>query len=168
MCLPRNLSPGSPWIISRNWLCWRSEPAPKLLKASCPALPYTNKITSQPAHPGLCLSHSRAPDCQPASHICNRGNPVYGLGASRYEITSNMRPLPRFREVRIAALLTLFSCSLAAAQTTNPPYLAEMPAVDRVMQAMQASDPDETAARQMGALWQLKTMIEDISGPRQF
>ncbi len=36
------------------------------------------------------------------------------------------------------------------------------------MQAMQAGDADETAARQMGAFWQLKTMIEEIAGPRYY
>jgi len=43
-----------------------------------------------------------------------------------------------------------------------------MPSVERVMQAMQAGDADETAARQMGAFWQLKTMIEEIAGPRYY
>jgi hypothetical protein len=65
-------------------------------------------------------------------------------------------------------LLGAFSLQRLSGQATNPSYLAEMPTVDRVLQAMQAGDPDETAARQMGALVQLKTMIEDISGPRQF
>lgn len=31
---------------------------------------------------------------------------------------------------------------------------------------MQASDPDETAAKQMAAFWQLKQMIEDLAGAR--
>ncbi|HLY63019.1 MAG TPA: hypothetical protein VKV95_19910 [Terriglobia bacterium] len=54
------------------------------------------------------------------------------------------------------------------AQAPTPPYIAGMPTVDAVMKAMQASDPDETAARQMGAFWQLKTMIEEIAGPRYY
>jgi hypothetical protein len=54
------------------------------------------------------------------------------------------------------------------AQTTNPSYIAEFPAVDKVMKAMQTNDPDETAARQMAALTQLKKMVEDMSGPRQY
>jgi hypothetical protein len=67
-----------------------------------------------------------------------------------------------------AILLTIFNPARLRAQATNPTYIAEMPSVDRVMQAMQASDPDETAARQMGAFWQLKTMIEEIAGPRYY
>jgi hypothetical protein len=54
------------------------------------------------------------------------------------------------------------------AQTNTPAYIAEMPSVDSVMKAMQASDPDETAARQMAAFMQLKTMIEDLAGPRYY
>lgn len=75
-----------------------------------------------------------------------------------------------FRIRAIALLVILFGIYPAGvlAQTTNPSYIAEMPSVDQVMKAMQASDPDETAARQMGAFWQLKTMIEEIAGPRYY
>lgn len=75
---------------------------------------------------------------------------------------------PRTGFVLSVVLLGILCPAHLLAQATNPAYLAEMPSVDRVLQAMQTSDPDETAARQMGALLQLKTMIEDISGPRQF
>lgn len=56
----------------------------------------------------------------------------------------------------------------AFAQATNPAYLAEFPSVDKVMQGMQTSDPDETAARQMGAFYWLMEMIVEMAGPRQF
>jgi len=52
------------------------------------------------------------------------------------------------------------------AQGNAPAYLAEMPSVERVMQAMRTSDPDETAARQMAAFTHLKNMIEKLAGPR--
>jgi hypothetical protein len=52
------------------------------------------------------------------------------------------------------------------AQGNAPAYIAEMPSVDRVMEAMRASDPDETAARQMAAFTHLKNMIEKLAGPR--
>lgn len=65
-------------------------------------------------------------------------------------------------------LLGFLSPARMLAQAANPPYIAEMPSVEAVMRAMQASDPDETAARQMGAFWQLKTMIEEIAGPRYY
>ena len=58
-------------------------------------------------------------------------------------------------------------CPLVA-QATNPAYLREFPTADRVLATMQAQDPDETAARQMGAFWQLKKMIEDMAGPRVY
>jgi hypothetical protein len=57
-----------------------------------------------------------------------------------------------------AILFWIFCPARLPAQATNPAYTAEMPSVDRVMKVMQASDPDETAARQMGAFWQLKSL----------
>ncbi len=54
------------------------------------------------------------------------------------------------------------------AQTTTPPYIAEMPSVDKVMKAMQTSNPDETAGRRIAAFWQLQQMILDMAGPRQY
>jgi len=68
-------------------------------------------------------------------------------------------------------MLAVFIClaaGSAAAQNLNPAYLKELPSVDRVMNDMKTSDPAETAARQMGALLQLKKMIEDAAGPRFF
>ena len=53
-------------------------------------------------------------------------------------------------------------------QTLNPPYLSEMPSVDRVMHEMQTADPRETALRQMGAFYQLMEIIKTLSGPREF
>jgi len=70
-----------------------------------------------------------------------------------------------------AVMLAVFLClaaGSAAAQNLNPTYLKELPSVDRVMNDMKTSDPAETAARQMGALLQLKKMIEDAAGPRFF
>ena len=69
--------------------------------------------------------------------------------------------------VKLAVFLCLAAGS-AAAQNLNPAYLKELPSVDRVMNDMKTSDPAETAARQMGALLQLKKMIEDAAGPRFF
>ena len=64
------------------------------------------------------------------------------------------------------ALLGIFSARTLLAQATNPAYLSEFPSVDRVTTEMQAGDPAETAARQMGAFWQLKQMVEDMAGTR--
>lgn len=64
------------------------------------------------------------------------------------------------------ALVSLFATALCSAQGNAPAYLAEMPSVERVMQAMRTSDPDETAARQMAAFTHLKNMIEKLAGPR--
>jgi hypothetical protein len=74
----------------------------------------------------------------------------------------------RIGVIAFAVLTTIFHPVTLLAQATNPPYIAEMPSVDRVMKATRASDPDETAARQMGAFLQLKTMIEELAGPRYY
>jgi len=49
----------------------------------------------------------------------------------------------------------------------NPPYLSEMPSVERVMQAMKTNDPRESALRQIGAFYQLSEVIATLSGPRE-
>ena len=58
--------------------------------------------------------------------------------------------------------------SVIGTQALNPPYLSEMPSVDRVMSAMQVADPRETALRQMGAFYQLIEIIKTLSGSREF
>jgi hypothetical protein len=55
-----------------------------------------------------------------------------------------------------------------ASQATNPPYLSEMPPVERVLKEIKGTTPDETAARQMGTFLQFKAMIEQMSGYRQY
>jgi hypothetical protein len=87
-------------------------------------------------------------------------------------LNSSLRPVfSRALRVTLAScaiLLGIFSPARLPAQTETPAYITEMPSVDQVMKAMQAGDPDETAARQMAAFTQLKTMIEDLAGPRYF
>ena len=63
-------------------------------------------------------------------------------------------------------LLAIFLAHGVFVQSKAPAYVSEFPPVDRVMKEMQASDPDETAARQMATFWQLKKMVEDMAGPR--
>src|SRR5258708_38985902 len=71
--------------------------------------------------------------------------------------------------IMIAALLSQV-CALnwVMAQNLNPPYLSEMPTVDRVMHAMQTTDPRETAQRQIGAFYQLMEIMNALSGSREF
>ncbi len=51
-------------------------------------------------------------------------------------------------------------------QATNPPYLKEFPPVERVKAEIKGSDPVDTSARQIGALWQLQQMVKTLAGPR--
>jgi tetratricopeptide (TPR) repeat protein len=66
----------------------------------------------------------------------------------------------------LAVSFGVAGASPLVAQMLNPAYLREMPSVDRVLADMRTTDPAETAARQMGALLQLKQMIEECAGPR--
>ena len=61
--------------------------------------------------------------------------------------------------------------SATAAQATNPPYLSQMPTVERVMREVKGSDPIDAAARQAGVFWQLREVIDALArsqGRNQF
>jgi hypothetical protein len=70
-------------------------------------------------------------------------------------------------------VVAVIHATLAVAQpaavnrSLNPAYLSEMPSVDRILREIKAGDPQETAARQMGAFIQLGRMIADMSGGRR-
>jgi hypothetical protein len=53
-----------------------------------------------------------------------------------------------------------------AGTTFNPPYLSEFPTVDRVIQGMAAASPTETAARSIGAFYQLTEVIRTLAQRR--
>jgi hypothetical protein len=55
-----------------------------------------------------------------------------------------------------------------AAQALNPPYLSELPPVERVLREIKGATPDETAARQMGTFLQFKDIIQDMAGYRYY
>jgi hypothetical protein len=66
----------------------------------------------------------------------------------------------------LIVVLTLIPTAGIQAQTTNPPYLSQFPSVERVKSEIKGSDAMDTAARQMGAFWQLRQIIETLAGPR--
>ena len=68
----------------------------------------------------------------------------------------------------LAAAILLAVPAAAAAQATNPPYMAQFPTVDKVVKAMEMPDPRESALRKLGALWQLQQVIRQLSGRREF
>lgn len=55
-----------------------------------------------------------------------------------------------------------------AARKTNPPYLASMPTLKEVEAGVVGKDNMDTAARQMGAFWQLQQMVQEMAGPRKW
>jgi len=54
----------------------------------------------------------------------------------------------------------------AKTQPLNPPYLGQFPSVERVKSEVKGADAMDTAARQMGAFWQLQEIIKEMSGLR--
>jgi tetratricopeptide (TPR) repeat protein len=54
----------------------------------------------------------------------------------------------------------------AAAQATNPPYLAQFPSTGRMRAELRGSDPVDSSARVMAAWMQLMEIIRTLSGPR--
>lgn len=66
----------------------------------------------------------------------------------------------------LVAVSTLMHTAIIRAQATNPPYLSQFPSVERVKSEIKGADEMDTAARQMGAFWQLREMIVKLAGPR--
>ncbi len=100
---------------------------------------------------------------------------LYGTGDRGWGLLEWSLDLDRANQMTTRSLLfvkagaiVLLAMADLTAQAINPPYLREMPPVERVFSDQQTADPVETAARQMGALLQLKKMIEDAAGPRFF
>ena len=66
----------------------------------------------------------------------------------------------------VLTLVVLLQTVATQAQTTNLPYLREMPSIERVMAEIKGADAMDTAARRMGAFWQLQEIIKTLSGLR--
>ena len=66
----------------------------------------------------------------------------------------------------LAAVAALLQTPNTQAQATNPPYLSQYPSAARVKAEIKGTDAMDTAARQMGAFWQLQKIIETLSGLR--
>ncbi|MGH2541319.1 MAG: tetratricopeptide repeat protein [Ardenticatenaceae bacterium] len=64
--------------------------------------------------------------------------------------------------VLLPALALMLSADVQA-QTTDPPYLSQMPTVERVKAEIEGTDPMDTAARQAGAFWRFRMMIRDLA-----
>jgi hypothetical protein len=54
----------------------------------------------------------------------------------------------------------------ARTEVSDPPYVSQFPSAVRVFAEIKGKDPMDTAARQMGAFWQLKEIIKELSGFR--
>src|SRR5688572_25460166 len=73
---------------------------------------------------------------------------------------------PRKALITLAAAAVLLQTAGARAQATNPPYLSQMPSMERVTAEIKGADAMDTAARRMGAFWQLMQIIQELAGQR--
>jgi hypothetical protein len=91
------------------------------------------------------------------------GQLVVEANSVRTQMYGRLRPCPVQRGAQPPT-----TTNSQAGQALNPPYLREMPSVERVMRGMQTGDPRETALRQMGAFYELMEIIKTLSGHREF
>lgn len=63
----------------------------------------------------------------------------------------------------LVALIALLQTAAIEAQGTNPPYLGQMPPVERVLRDIRGADSIDTAARQAGVFWQLQGVIRNLA-----
>lgn len=64
--------------------------------------------------------------------------------------------------------LLLFPSTLLHAQAANSPYIGQFPAIEDVKAKIKGTDALDTAARQIGAFWQLRKIVEQMSGFRYY
>jgi hypothetical protein len=62
-----------------------------------------------------------------------------------------------------AALVSVVVSIALGQQVLKPPYLNEMPSVERVMREVNGTDPADTLSRQMATLLELKKIVEDMA-----
>ncbi len=76
----------------------------------------------------------------------------------------NGKFLTQVPKLRSEATQQLQQCK--AGTPFNPPYLAEFPSVDRVIQGMKVAEAGDSAKRVMGALYQLSQVIQTLAQHR--
>ena len=67
------------------------------------------------------------------------------------------------RTACLPVVLTFMLSAMMLGQSMNPPYLSEMPSVERIMQDVKGTDPADTFARQMATLLEMKKIVEDMA-----
>ena len=144
----------------------------KIKTVACVILGFTaaTAANAQQATPQL-----EAPyDCAGITITIHRCGNVGGQDMCMYRVDVPGGQSMEGNKPRADTIAQLKSCKLkpgggasAPGGPLNPPYLKEMPPVEKVLQAMKTSDPRETALRQMGAFYQLIEIIATLSGPRE-
>jgi hypothetical protein len=70
--------------------------------------------------------------------------------------------------IRLLISIAWFAASPPSKAQTDPPYLSEMPTVERVRADVQGTDKHDTLARQKAAFEQLFRVVDVAAGPRRF
>ena len=74
-----------------------------------------------------------------------------------------MKNLPSCSAIFVSLILFGTFCSPANAQTTNPRWISEMPAPERILREVKGKDEADTAERQMGAFKHLMEIIDSMA-----
>jgi tetratricopeptide (TPR) repeat protein len=67
------------------------------------------------------------------------------------------------RRIAASGFFILFFLTQLAAQSTQPPYLAQFPSVEQVRRDVRGSDAMETVAKQCGLFWQMTRLIYNLA-----
>ena len=70
--------------------------------------------------------------------------------------------------IRLVIAIAWFAAGPPSKAQTDPPYLSEMPTVERVRADVQGTDRHDTLARQKAAFEQLFRVVDVAAGPRRF
>lgn len=92
------------------------------------------------------------------------GQVVVTANSERTQMYGRLKPCP----VQPAAKPGSPAQAPKPGQPLNPPYLKELPSVDRVMKEIQGNDPQDTKLKQTGAFRQLRQIVQDSTGDRWF
>jgi len=95
------------------------------------------------------------------------GQVITTANSERTQMYGRLKPCP----VQAAARPAAPGAPGQAPQSSgplNPPYLKELPSVDRVTKEIQGSDPKDTKLKQYGAFRQLRQIVQDSTGDRWF
>lgn len=89
------------------------------------------------------------------------------LIVERYNIRGQMDGWLKICKVQTAQTTKPGGAPTWSGRPMNPPYLSEMPSVERVKSEIQGANPDDTLARQVAVFTYLPQIVQRIQGPNR-